>query len=114
MATKEERRTTVVNRNYEAARLRICRAGSKRCCEMGRPRGIVRDVDALDHRREYSAPRFCRLFCSYVCIYIYIVYTFGRAPFLPREISNFLHSDDLIKVCYAFVILLSIVSLDIL
>lgn len=47
-------------------------------------------------------------------VYIYIVYTFGRAPFLPREISNFLHSDDLIKVCYAFVILLSIVSLDIL
>lgn len=80
LATKEERRTTVVNRNYEAARLRICRAGSKRCCEMGRPRGIVRDVDALDHRREYSAPRFC----SYMYIYIYIVYTFSRAPSLEK------------------------------
>lgn len=33
---EEERRTTVVNRNYEAARLRICRAGSKRCCEGGK------------------------------------------------------------------------------
>lgn len=60
---KSERRRgpRLVNRNYEAARLRICRAGSKRSCERaGETTRPVRDVDVLDHRREYTALRFCR------------------------------------------------------
>lgn len=51
-----ETRAAVVNRNYEAARLRICRAGSKRFRESVRAHAIAAS-DALDHRREYSARR---------------------------------------------------------
>lgn len=55
-ARRRERRTraTVVNRNYEAARLRICRAGSKRFRESVRAHAIAA-LDVPDHRREYSA-----------------------------------------------------------
>lgn len=49
-------KAAVVNRNYEAARLRICRAGSKRFRESVRAHAIAAS-DVLDHRREYSARR---------------------------------------------------------
>lgn len=84
---EEERRTTVVNRNYEAARLRICRAGSKRCCEGGkstrnRPRRGRPGPPSRVQCTTFLPPPFLLLFLS---IYIYIcIYTFGRAPFPPN------------------------------
>ena len=104
---RERERARLVNRNYEAARLRICRAGSKRCVaarESATRETRPRDVDVLDHRREYAALRFCRRaehVCTrvYVCTYILSVLPDrGKIKFLGSEFAFLDHlrpADDL-------------------